>query len=123
MKRNPRKVKWTKAYRALQGKDLRGDAVFNFERRRNRPLKYNRTLVRSTLTAIVKLDSIRTRRSNRFYENRTKNSLNTKHLSEKQMLKQHLDLIRSPHSNMKKKNIREEVRKVKVTSSSVRKEE
>ena len=38
MKRNPRKVKWTKVYRALQGKDLCNDTVFQFERRRNRPL-------------------------------------------------------------------------------------
>jgi large subunit ribosomal protein L24e len=70
MKRNPRKVKWTKVYRALQGKDLCNDTVFQFERRRNRPLKYNREILHSTLRALGKLDVILTRRTNRFFENR-----------------------------------------------------
>ena len=30
MKRNPRKVKWTKAYRVLHGKDAATDSVFQF---------------------------------------------------------------------------------------------
>ncbi|GMP65928.1 hypothetical protein CsSME_00026507 [Camellia sinensis var. sinensis] len=37
MKRNPRKVKWTKAYRRLHGKDMTQDSTFEFERKRNRP--------------------------------------------------------------------------------------
>ena len=118
MKRNPRKVKWTKAYRALQGKDLSGDTVFKFERRRNRPLKYNRDLVHSTIKAIKKIDAIHNQRSNRFLQNRTKKSLNSKHLSEISMLEQHLDLVKSPHSNVEKTKIRKEVRKVKVTISN-----
>ncbi len=36
MKRNPRKVRWTKAYRKLAGKELAEDATFELERRRNR---------------------------------------------------------------------------------------
>lgn len=36
MKRNPRKVRWTKAYRKLAGKELAEDATFEMERRRNR---------------------------------------------------------------------------------------
>ena len=42
MKRNPRKVAWTKAYRKLAGKELAEDATFELERRRNRPEKYDR---------------------------------------------------------------------------------
>ncbi|KAH0721013.1 hypothetical protein KY290_006296 [Solanum tuberosum] len=37
MKRNPRKVKWTKAYRRLHGKDMTQDSTFEFERKCNRP--------------------------------------------------------------------------------------
>jgi large subunit ribosomal protein L24e len=36
MKRNPRKVRWTKAYRKLAGKELAEDATFEMERQRNR---------------------------------------------------------------------------------------
>eukprot|EP00887_Chlorella_sp_A99_P005386 scaffold1.g5386.t1 len=46
MKRNPRKVKWTKAYRKLAGKELAEDATFELERRRNRPEKYDREVRR-----------------------------------------------------------------------------
>jgi ribosomal protein L24E len=56
MKRNPRKVKWTKAYRVLRGKDLSADKVFQFESRRNRIIKYNRGTVNSTIKAIQSLE-------------------------------------------------------------------
>lgn len=52
MKRNPRKVKWTKAYRKLAGKELTEDATFEMERRRNRPEKYDRELVRARLDGV-----------------------------------------------------------------------
>ncbi|GJV42502.1 probable ribosome biogenesis protein RLP24 [Tanacetum coccineum] len=37
MKRNPRKKRWTKAYRRLHDKDMTQDGTFEFERKRNRP--------------------------------------------------------------------------------------
>jgi len=52
MKRNPRKVKWTKAYRALHGKDMTQDSTFEFERKRNRPERYDRNMTEQTLKAI-----------------------------------------------------------------------
>jgi len=39
MKRNPRKLKWTKAYRKSAGKELKVDSAFDFEKQRNRPEK------------------------------------------------------------------------------------
>ncbi|CAI5931483.1 unnamed protein product [Closterium sp. NIES-64] len=44
LKRNPRKVRWTKAYRRLHGKDLASDTAFEMERLRNRPERYNRSV-------------------------------------------------------------------------------
>lgn len=70
MKRNPRKVAWTKAYRAGHGKDLAEDATFDLERRRNRPEKYNRVLVHKSVKAMKKILDIRKARQDRFYENR-----------------------------------------------------
>ena len=55
MKRNPRKVKWTKAYRVLHGKDAATDSVFQFERKRNRPERYDRNVTQSTLRAMKKV--------------------------------------------------------------------
>ena len=59
MKRNPRKVKWTKAYRKLAGKELADDETFEMERRRNRPEKYNRDTVQKTVQAIKKIEKVR----------------------------------------------------------------
>lgn len=41
-KKNPRKVRWTKAYRKSVGKELAVDPAFEFEKRRNIPMKYDR---------------------------------------------------------------------------------
>merc|ERR1712100_951432 len=41
-KRNPRKTKWTKAFRRAHGKDMTVDTTLEFEKKRNRPLKYDR---------------------------------------------------------------------------------
>lgn len=70
MKRNPRKVKWTKAYRKLHGKELTQDATFEFERRRNRPERYNREVVEQTLKAMKKIDEVRVQRESKFWESR-----------------------------------------------------
>lgn len=38
-KLNPRKLKWTKAFRRAAGKEMTMDTSFEFERLRNRPVK------------------------------------------------------------------------------------
>lgn len=72
MKRNPRKVKWTKAHRRLHGKDLAEDTTFEMERRRNRPEKYNREVVQSTVEALKRIKEIRAKRQEKFWEQRMK---------------------------------------------------
>ena len=47
-KKNPRKAKWTKAFRKSAGKELAVDPSFEFEKRRNEPVKYNRELWKKT---------------------------------------------------------------------------
>ena len=61
-KHNPRKVKWTKvfifyfiyikAYRKLHNKEMVKDTVFEFEKKRNEPVVYNRELYITTIAAM-----------------------------------------------------------------------
>jgi len=69
-KKNPRKLKWTKAYRAAMGKDLVVDTTMDFEQRRNRPVKYDRDLMDATLRTMKLVDEIRQRREAAHWERR-----------------------------------------------------
>ncbi|XP_057457201.1 uncharacterized protein LOC130748094 isoform X2 [Lotus japonicus] len=62
MKRNPRKVKWTKAYRRVHGKEMTRIQTFEFERKRNRPERYDRNVKEDVLKAIPKIAKIKASR-------------------------------------------------------------
>jgi large subunit ribosomal protein L24e len=69
-KRNPRKVAWTKAFRKTRGKEMAVDTTFEFEKRRNRPVKYDRDLMGKTILAMQKVQQIKEKREERFFQNR-----------------------------------------------------
>lgn len=46
------------------------DSTFEFEKTRNRPIKYNRDLMASTLKAMKRVQEIQQVREKRFYEKR-----------------------------------------------------
>jgi len=73
-KRNPRKVAWTKTYRKTRGKEMAVDRTFEFEKRRNRPVKYDRDLMGKTIVAIQRVEEIKTRREERFFADRMKDA-------------------------------------------------
>lgn len=98
MKRNPRKVKWTKAYRKLAGKELAEDATFEMERRRNRPEKYNREVVSKTIKAVERIDEIRKRRQERFYERRMQRAKQQEKQRDAKELEQEIHLVKAPAS-------------------------
>uniref|UniRef100_A0A6P4AWP4 probable ribosome biogenesis protein RLP24 n=1 Tax=Ziziphus jujuba TaxID=326968 RepID=A0A6P4AWP4_ZIZJJ len=96
MKRNPRKVKWTKAYRRLHGKDMTQDSTFEFERKRNRPERYDRNLTENTLKAIKKIDKVRATREAKHIERRMTGK-KAKELREAQKeLEQNISLVKAP---------------------------
>lgn len=70
MKRNPRKLKWTKAFRTAAGKEMTVDSTLNFAARRNVPVRYDRDLVAKTLKAMGRISEIRARRERAFYKRR-----------------------------------------------------
>jgi len=70
MKRNPRKVRWTKAFRKAAGKEMTVDSTIDFEKRRNVPVRYDRELVRTTIKAMKRIAEIKTRRERVFFKHR-----------------------------------------------------
>nr|KYP68642.1 hypothetical protein KK1_022279 [Cajanus cajan] len=105
MKRNPRKVKWTKAYRRVHGKDMTQhyyiymlfqDSTFEFERKRNRPERYDRNLAESVLKAIPKIDKIRVSREEAHHKNRMKGKKQKLQMEAVRELKQGISLVKAP---------------------------
>ena len=96
MKRNPRKVKWTKAYRKLAGKELAEDGTFEMERRRNRPEKYDRELVAKTVKAMKRIKEIRVARQDRFYEQRMSKAKVEQRTADRRQLEQEIHLVKAP---------------------------
>jgi large subunit ribosomal protein L24e len=72
MKRNPRKLAWTKSFRRAHGKEMTVDSTLAFAHRRNIPVRYNRDLVATTLQAMQRVSEIRAKRERQFYKNRMK---------------------------------------------------
>jgi len=70
MKRNPRKVRWTKAFRKAAGKEMTIDSTIEFEKRRNVPVRYNRDLVQTTVKAMKRIAEIKQRREHAFWKHR-----------------------------------------------------
>ncbi|KAJ3725874.1 ribosomal protein L24e-domain-containing protein [Lentinula raphanica] len=70
MKRNPRKVRWTKAFRKAAGKEMTIDATIDFEKRRNVPVRYDRELMQTTIKAMKRIGEIKQKREHAFWKNR-----------------------------------------------------
>jgi large subunit ribosomal protein L24e len=70
MKRNPRKVRWTKAFRKAAGKEMTIDSTIDFEKRRNVPVRYDRDLMQATLKMMKRVGEIKKRREHAFWKNR-----------------------------------------------------
>lgn len=73
MKRQPRKLKWTKTHRALRGKEMIVDQnllLSQFAKKRNAPVKYDRNLVTATIKAMERIEEIRAKRERVFTRRR-----------------------------------------------------
>ena len=92
-KKNPRKLRWTKAHRAAHGKEMTCDPVLEFEQVRNEPVRYNRHLMVKTIQAMKKLDEIKTRRQQRFFDRRMAKAADKKRADIENELVKHSDLI------------------------------
>ncbi|KZC10132.1 PREDICTED: probable ribosome biogenesis protein RLP24 [Dufourea novaeangliae] len=107
-KKNPRKVKWTKAYRKTVGKELAVDPAFEFERRRNIPIKYNRELWSKSIEAMKKVENIRQRRQNLHIMQRLRKGRELERERDVKEVQRDLSLIRSPAAGLKERKALEE---------------
>ncbi|XP_076633545.1 ribosomal protein L24-like [Colletes latitarsis] len=107
-KKNPRKVKWTKAYRKTVGKELAIDPSFEFERRRNIPVKYNRELWTKTVEAMKKVETIRQRRQNLHVMQRLRKGRELERERDIKEVQRDLSLVRSPAAGLKERKKLEE---------------
>ncbi|KAJ7311339.1 hypothetical protein JRQ81_006955 [Phrynocephalus forsythii] len=97
-KRNPRKVRWTKAFRKAAGKELTVDNSFEFEKRRNEPVKYQRELWSKTVDAMKRVEEIKRKRQATFIMNRLKKGKELQKAQDIKEVKQNIHLIRAPHA-------------------------
>jgi large subunit ribosomal protein L24e len=96
LKRNPRKTRWTKAYRKTHGKELIVDPVMEFEKHKDEAIRYNRDLWVDTVQAIDKIKDIRTAREEDFFRLRMKKDEEKKKDIIKSNLIRHKTLIADP---------------------------
>lgn len=100
-KRNPRKVKWTKAFRKAAGKELTVDPSFEFEKRRHVPVKYDRQLWQNTVKAMKRIEEIKTKRQNHYIMNRLKKGKSLRKAADIKDVQNNLHMIKSPAAKNK----------------------
>ena len=69
------------------------DATFEFEKRRNRPVKYDRNLYGSTVQAIQKVKDIQVQREQRFFDDRQKDAAVVKKSQARVEIEKHIELL------------------------------
>merc|ERR1711909_126784 len=103
-KKNPRKAKWTKAFRKSAGKELVVDPSFEFEKRRNAPVKYNRELWQQTIEAMKTVEAIKLKRQAHHIHERQHKGRAIERMKDVKEVQRDLALIKSPAAGMKRAN-------------------
>lgn len=103
MKKNPRKTRWTKAFRKTAGKEMVLDSTFEFEKRRNRPVKYDREKMAVTLRAMKKVAEIREKRERAFIKKRMQVKKVHEKVANLKELRQNIDIIQPAAVKMKER--------------------
>jgi len=107
-KKNPRKVRWTKAFRKAAGKELAIDPSFEFEKRRNVPVKYNREIWEKTLEAIKKVTEIKEKRQDHFVLQRLRKGREVEIQMDVKDVQRNISLIRSPAAGLRERRAKED---------------
>merc|ERR1712073_59752 len=101
---NPRKAKWTKAFRKSAGKELAVDPSFEFEKKRNVPVKYDRELWQNSIHAMQRVEEIKNKRQAHHIFQRMKMAKKIQKAKDIKEVERDLALIKSPAAGLKKAN-------------------
>ena len=93
MKRNPRKLGWTKAFRRAHGKEMTIDSTLAFAARRNIPVRYNRDLVENTVKAMERIEEIKAKRQRAFYKKRMEGNNERQRLEDAKLVAENEHLL------------------------------
>eukprot|EP00922_Rhytidocystis_sp_ex-Travisia-forbesii_P045815 GHVS01068349.1.p1 GENE.GHVS01068349.1~~GHVS01068349.1.p1 ORF type:complete len:212 (+),score=42.43 GHVS01068349.1:75-710(+) len=115
-KHNPRKCKWTKAFRKSAGKEMTLDSTFEFERRRNTPVRYDRNLFVKTVRAMKSIDRIKAVRKERFYKQRLLAVKDKNKTLAQKELKRNDTLITGPNIPQKNRMVMEDEEKKELVA-------
>lgn len=122
-RRNPRKLKWTKAFRKAAGKELAVDSTLTFAQRRNVPVRYNRELVQTTLKAMDRIEEIRQKRERAFYKNRMKGNEERDFLRDKALVESNPELLRMREVELAEKLAKQQAAEEDVSEDEEEEEE
>ncbi|KAH8346747.1 hypothetical protein KR084_009907 [Drosophila pseudotakahashii] len=106
-KKNPRKVGWTKAHRKAAGKELAIDPSFEFEKRRNVPIKYSRETWQKALEAIKRVTEIKEKRTSHFVMERLRKGRDIEIQMDVKDVQRNMSLIRSPAAGLRERRAKE----------------
>lgn len=106
-RKNPRKTRWTKAYRKTAGKELTVDPSFDFEKRRNIPIKYNRELWNKTIEAMKRATEIKEKRAGHHIMQRLRKGRQREIENDVKDVQRNISLIRSPAAGLRERNAKE----------------
>lgn len=106
-RKNPRKTRWTKAFRKTAGKELTVDPALEFEKRRSQPMKYSRELWSRTVDAMERINAIKERRTGHFVMERLRKGRTVEIEMDVKDVQKNMSLIRSPAAGLRERKARE----------------
>lgn len=77
------------------------DSTFEFEKRRNVPLRYDRELMATTIKAMKRITEIRSKRERVFYKNRMAGNKEKQKAENIREIQRHIELIDTPSDKIK----------------------
>lgn len=107
-KKNPRKIRWTKAYRKTVGKELAVDPSFEFEKQRNVPLKYSRQNMHKILDAMKEIVNIKEKREALHIMQRLRAAKEIEHTRDVREVQSNMALIKSPAAGLRQRQVEEQ---------------